>query len=1054
MRRPATRWTCVAVLFVWVFASPILGQERTVELFAGNPDGSGYTDGVGAAARFVHPWGLVSDPSGNTYVADAELHTIRRIAPDGRVTTFAGAANERGFVDGRGGMARFARPNGLAIDGSRNLYVSDLENLRIRKISPQGVVTTLGGELPYFPYGVAVDSLGYVYVSLADHTIRRMSPTGVLSLVAGQAGQPGLLDGTGSAARFNGPNGLAIDASGVLFVADSGNDAIRKVNAGGTVTTFATVAAYPTGVAFDLSGNLVVTLYHSDQIRRITPGGAVSLVAGSGMQGSDDGPASSASFLYPRGVTVLPGGEILVADTLNFTVRAIAGDSVTTVAGTPLQRGVVDGATSAARFIAPIDIARDSAGNLFVLDSTTIRKITPAGVVSLFAGAHGYSMTVDGIGTDARFAGLSGIVIDSADNLYVTDIEAHVVRKITPNAVVTTFAGMTGTPGLSEGTGSNAQFRRPDALTIDAAGNLYVADAGNHSIRKVTPARVVTTVAGLSGSPGDTNAAGAAARFQFPTGIDIDTAGNLYVADYFNQKIRRIAMPGADVTTLAGSGAIGYADGTGAAALFYAPWEIEVVGTDVYVLDGSKTVRKVTSAGVVTTVAGSSAAHPFLGNVSGTGPSARFYNPSGLGAGPDGKLYLADAYAANLRLVQLPGIDDAAGASSTAPPVNTTIQLGPSPDTGETWTWDVVRRPAGSTAQLSGAGVRNPTFAPDVADLFRLRLRVARADGSIRYSTVDVLPTDSCPPLATVVATTETQFICQSAAANGSASVAVSGGGAVSIQWGYRTVPGGPTTPISGATAATLNFNGAQLGGLGQRFLVATVTSSCGFALASNPVRVQVLSPPQVAPTISAGSAVFASQGNNFASTPDYDVATTYSWSIVNGTIDAGQNARTIRYTAGASGNVTLRVTVNRAGCSLQSSETDVPIVARPAGASMLYVVEPCRAIDTRDPVSTYGGPRLVASGERTFVMAGRCGVPAGAAAVVVNVTMVAPPTDGFVALYPASVAWGGNSTMSYRAGRVRANNAVVPLSPNGSLIVRNVGSAAHMILDVTGYFQ
>lgn len=328
--------------------------------------------------------------------------------------------------------ARFNHPAGLAVDSAGNIFVADTVNQAIRKITPGGAVTTL----------------------------------------AGLAGSAGTADGTGVAARFNNPYGIAVDPAAALHVADASNHALRSV----------------------------------------TPAAAVSTPAGlAGSAGADNGTGAAARFSSPLGVAVDPAGNRYVADSANNTIRMVtpAGE-VTTIAGTAGVAGSADGTGAAASFNSPRGIARDTGGNLYVADfnNYTIRKIAPGGVVTTFAGTAGAPITVgngDGTGNAARFAGPWGLAIDSAGNLYVAESNGSTIRKITPAGVVTTFAGNLGNPGAADGTGTAAQFRAPAGVATDADDNIYVADTFNCTIRKITPAAVVTTVAGQALACGSNN---------------------------------------------------------------------------------------------------------------------------------------------------------------------------------------------------------------------------------------------------------------------------------------------------------------------------------------------------------------------------------------------------------------------------------------------------------------------------------------------------------------------------------------------------------------------
>ena len=289
--------------------------------------------------------------------------------------------------------------------------------------------------------------------------------------------------------------------------------------------------------------------------------------------------------------------------------------------------GYADGTGSAAQFRMPNGVAVDGAGNVFVADydNCTIRKVTPAGVVTTLAGIAGTSGTNDGTDSAARFCGPQGVAVDNMGNLFVADSGNCTIRKVTPAGVVTTLAGSAGNPGSADGTGVAARFLWPGGVAVDRAGNVFVAD-GYNTIRKVTLAGVVTTLAGLaSDSCGSADGTGSAARFCSPCGVAVDSAGNVFVADSGNNTIRKVTPAGV-VTTLAGSaGDYGYgsADGTGSAARFYYPCGVVVDDAgNLFVADTqNNAIRKVTPEGVVTTLAGSAASRRWLRPVHSRLPS-------------------------------------------------------------------------------------------------------------------------------------------------------------------------------------------------------------------------------------------------------------------------------------------------------------------------------------------------------------------------------------------------------------------------------------------------
>jgi streptogramin lyase len=238
-------------------------------------------------------------------------------------------------------------------------------------------------------------------------------------------------------------------------------------------------------------------------------------------------------------------GNVYVADMANNTIRKITPKGVvSTLAGLAGHPGSQDDIGANARFRNPWGVAADDTGNVFVADlsNDTIRKITPAGMVMTLAGQAGMTGSVDGSGSQARFNAPHGVATDHAGNVYVSDSANGTIRKITPGGVASTLAGLPGYSGNTDGNGHDARFGNPQGLAVDNQGNIYVADTGNNTVRKITPLGVVTTLAGLAGAGG----AGADARFNSPGGVAADSAGNVYVADTNNHTVRKIALPASE----------------------------------------------------------------------------------------------------------------------------------------------------------------------------------------------------------------------------------------------------------------------------------------------------------------------------------------------------------------------------------------------------------------------------------------------------------------------------------------------------------------------------
>jgi DNA-binding beta-propeller fold protein YncE len=583
----------------------------------------GPVNGTGAAATFNLSSSVTSDGT-NLYVADTGTNTIRKIViATGAVTTFAGSG-AWGTTDGVGTAASFKGPSGITSDGT-NLYVSDTFNNKIRKIViATGAVTTLAGSGVWgstsgtstgpsvdgtgtaasfkSPAGIATDGTNVYVADTANHAIRKIViATGVVTTLAGTGGVAGTLDGIGAAANFSSPSGITIDSTGTnLYVADTGNDTIRQiVIATGTVTTLAGTAAVP---------------------------------------GFADGTGLLATFFDPADITT-DGTNLYVSDKFNNKIRqiVIATGVVTSLTGTASIAGVAgsaDGAGAAATFFNPQGIVRSGA-NLYVVDkfNNTIRQIVIAtGVVSTLAGSAAP------VQADLLSVDLNGFSITTdGGSLYIADASRNIIRKVDMvTGTASTLAG-SGTKGATNGTGTAASFNNPSGITTDGR-NLYVTDTGNNLIRKIDLAsNAVTTLAG-SGSVGSANGSSTAASFNSPYGITTDGT-SLYVADTRNNTIRKIVIATAAVTTLAGSGTAGAVNGLTTAASFNLPSGITTDGVNLYVADTrNNTIRKIVIAtGAVTTLAGSGNA----GATNGIATAASFNLPSGISS--DGaNLYVAD----------------------------------------------------------------------------------------------------------------------------------------------------------------------------------------------------------------------------------------------------------------------------------------------------------------------------------------------------------------------------------------------------------------------------
>ncbi len=507
------------------------------------------------------------------------------------------------------------------------------------------------------------------------HTIGKVvsAPTGVVSVWAGSALNPGYHDGTGAYVRFNSPTGLASDGAGNLFVADTGNRVVRKiVMATGAVTTLAGMNGtygtqdgvgsdarffFPSGLAHDGAGNLYVAEASSHTIRKIViASGEVTTPFGSAdVQGNEDGFGTAARFQRPYDLAY-DKGVLYVAEADALRKIVIGNGEVTTLAGSGV--GNRDGKSREAQFNKPRGVAVGPSGDLFVADTFNhaIRKvIATTGEVSLFAGSYANTGSTDGLGSEARLGAPGGVASDGKGNLYVADVQNFTIRKVVAaSGQVTTLAGLAGKQGTVDGRGAEARFYSLATIVFDQKGSLLVSDL--YCIRRVSPAtgQVSTLAGGCGKSQGHADGVGAAASFGRPRGMVVDKQGVVFIVDQPNRSIRKLDLATREVTTLpCWVEADPRADAGKPATPIGDPWGIASDGAgSLYVTDTlDRTIRKVDIAtGKVTVLAGGPGG---LDYGDGMGEAARFKYPTWIVSDGAGGLLVTDELNGLIRRIDI-----------------------------------------------------------------------------------------------------------------------------------------------------------------------------------------------------------------------------------------------------------------------------------------------------------------------------------------------------------------------------------------------------------------
>jgi len=688
--------------------------SAAVTTYAGSLSGTAGYGGDGAAltpssALFNAPAGLGVDATGsNLYIADAGNYCVRviNLSTNFLIGVFAGMPGTAGNT-GDGGVAypgsKLTYPTGVVLDVSGNVYIADEGDNRVRKVTA-GIINAYAGSggVPYngdvrlatslalySPYGLTVDNNGNVLIADSkDNRIRIVvnNPTPLFAVFNNMYTLAGNgVQGYGGSATYeylNGPTNVMMSGAGNMFIADRGNNVVRRVDPKGVMSTYAGTGVwsytgdgvaggatnatyeYPVSVAFYNGGGTAGLLFVGDAnnhvVRMIDPATGTSvLYAGQpGVSGNsgDGGPATATGGLgcelgYIGGIEVdQSNGDLYIVDQSNGVVRKASGTvpshTMSTVAGTGIPGYLASGGPATSCMLtSPYSIATDTFGNKFVADrdNHVIRKIDKNGIISVYAGT-GFAGYLDGVATTGQLCRPDGVALDTLGNLYISDMGNNRIRKVTKSTgLMTTIIG-SGVIGTVVGSALSTQMYYPDCIAADRFGNLYIADGNNNRVLKYN-AGTVTIFAG-TGVAGYTGVGGPAAGAELndPKGVHIDGGGNVYIADFLNNCVRKVDATSGNITTIAGTtspGATGDG-GPATAATMSLPASVAMDSShSLLIADfGNNVIRRVNSAGIIINVAGN-----YTAGYSGDGgqaTAAQLSSPVGIQVDSAGSFYIAD----------------------------------------------------------------------------------------------------------------------------------------------------------------------------------------------------------------------------------------------------------------------------------------------------------------------------------------------------------------------------------------------------------------------------
>lgn len=657
--------------------------------------GGGAPEGSPATNTPMIPQAVALDGAGHLFIADYINSRVWQVDLTTGATTTAAGTGTAGFDgDGPATSRMLNTPGGVAADGSGHLFIADTGNHRIRQVDlATGVMTTIAGTgTPGFngdgpatsqnlnnPFGVAVDGAGLLFIGdTLNYRIRQVDlGTGAMTTVAG-TGTPGFNgDGPATSRHLRTASGVAVDGSGLLFIADTFNHRVRQVDlATGTMTTVAGTGtagfdgdgtatlkrlSSPADVAVDGAEHLIISDSGTSRIRQVDLAtGTMTTVAGTGTFGyNGDGPATARHLNEPIGVAANAAGQVFIADSDNFRVALVdlPTATMTTVAGTRSPTFDGDGPATERRLNLPFGVAADAAGHLFVSDMqhARVRQIDlTTGTMTTVAGTGIHGFDGDGTATARRLNFPRGVAADGTGLLFIADSGNAVIRQVDlSTGAMTIVAGNAAFgPGYNgDGPATARYLYNPSGVAVDGAGQLFIADTFNHLVRQVDLATgSMTTVAGTTTQGFNGDGPATLRQLNTPAGVAVDGAGHLFIADTGNQRIRQVDLATGTMTTVAGSGGFGLDDdGLALAHSLKNPSGVAVDGVGYLLIADTENsrVRQVDLAsGIMRTVAGTG---NFGFNGDGPATARDLYWPSGVAVDPTGQRFIADTYNDRIR---------------------------------------------------------------------------------------------------------------------------------------------------------------------------------------------------------------------------------------------------------------------------------------------------------------------------------------------------------------------------------------------------------------------